>query len=229
MKNGVAAFESGKYYTYIGDWYTPSLFPQENHEYERKGTVISLKSIQGTVSLDMVNVPIFTGFYLSQLVHDFFHQQYNPHFNKTHCLSGPFWNDMKSLKTLTTKQNKTKQQQQQQQQTKQHNNNNNNNNNKQHNNTTTTTTTTTSFPILLLPKQIWFLVGGFLPPIWKNMQKSNLDKISSNFRVEIPKKKWNHKMGPSDTPWKFNSSPLKSYLPNRKGSSSNHHFSGASC
>ena len=26
---------------------------------------------------------------------------------------------------------------------------------------------------------------------------------------------------------KFNSSPLKSYLPNRKGSSSNHHFSGA--
>ena len=31
------------------------------------------------------------------------------------------------------------------------------------------------------------------------------------------------------TPWKFNSSPLKIYLPNRTGSSSNHHFSGASC
>ena len=28
------------------------------------------------------------------------------------------------------------------------------------------------------------------------------------------------------TPAKFNSSPLKSYLPNRKGSASNHHFSG---
>ena len=28
---------------------------------------------------------------------------------------------------------------------------------------------------------------------------------------------------------KFNSSPLKSYLPNRKGLSSNHHFSGARC
>ena len=66
-----------KYYTYIGDWNTH--FPQENHEYERKGTNkysdISLKSVQGAVSLDMVNVPIFTGFYLSQLVHDFFHQQ----------------------------------------------------------------------------------------------------------------------------------------------------------
>ena len=30
-----------------------------------------------------------------------------------------------------------------------------------------------------------------------------------------------------DTLPKFNSSPLKSYLPNRKGSSSNHYFSGA--
>ena len=29
------------------------------------------------------------------------------------------------------------------------------------------------------------------------------------------------------TPWKFNSSPLKIYHPKRKGSSSNHHFSGA--
>ena len=32
-----------------------------------------------------------------------------------------------------------------------------------------------------------------------------------------------------DTHLKFNSSPLKSYLPKRKGSSSNHHFSGANC
>ena len=29
------------------------------------------------------------------------------------------------------------------------------------------------------------------------------------------------------TAWKFNSSPLKSYIPKRKGSFSNHHFSGA--
>ena len=32
---------------------------------------------------------------------------------------------------------------------------------------------------------------------------------------------------PTNTSQEFNSSPLKSYLPNRKGSSSNHHFSGA--
>ena len=31
------------------------------------------------------------------------------------------------------------------------------------------------------------------------------------------------------TPWKFNSSPPKIYHPKRKLSSSNHHFSGASC
>ena len=31
------------------------------------------------------------------------------------------------------------------------------------------------------------------------------------------------------TPWKFNSSPLKISHPERKGSSSNHHFSGPSC
>ena len=33
--------------------------------------------------------------------------------------------------------------------------------------------------------------------------------------------------GREGTPWKFNSSPLKIYQPKRKGSSSNHHFSGA--
>ena len=32
-----------------------------------------------------------------------------------------------------------------------------------------------------------------------------------------------------NTPWKFNSSPLKIYHPKRRGSSSNHHFSGANC
>ena len=31
------------------------------------------------------------------------------------------------------------------------------------------------------------------------------------------------------TPWKFNSSPLKISNPKRKGSYSNHHFSGANC
>jgi len=45
-------------------------------------------------------------------------------------------------------------------------------------------------------------------------------KTSKRIKSKRSKKKMNNFP-------KFNSSPLKSYLPNRKGSSSNHHFSGA--
>ena len=53
------------------------------------------------------------------------------------------------------------------------------------------------------------------------IQRSTCKTGNTGWFPKLPrKKKWN-------TPWKFNSSPLKISLPKRKRSSSNYHFSGA--